>query len=223
MELDGFCERLKLAFEYQGEQHFSTKTHYIKNSKNLKIRRADDQLKAKLCKKHNITLLCVPEIPTRMQIEDLQKFICETAEKEGFKVSPDLLNKKISTRDAYNPGKLQGLKDLASSRGGHCLSSAYLGVKIKHEWQCGLGHTWSAVPTNVKKGAWCPQCGNKNKNIEKLDTIENMILLAKLQHGECLGFPSHQSKCTLHNYFFARNNGPFFSSLIVVVTNGHFS
>ena len=53
MELDGFCEELKIAFEHQGEQHFSLSTHYITSKKKLDQRIEDDQIKRDWCKKHS--------------------------------------------------------------------------------------------------------------------------------------------------------------------------
>ena len=52
MELDGYSEKLKIGFEYQGKQHFKL-TYYSKNQKILKERILDDKLKARICKRKN--------------------------------------------------------------------------------------------------------------------------------------------------------------------------
>ena len=49
MELDGYCESLKLAFEHQGEQHYSTKNPFINTEDKLQDRIKDDILKQSLC------------------------------------------------------------------------------------------------------------------------------------------------------------------------------
>lgn len=56
---------------------------------------------------------------------------------------------------------IHDLKTHALSRRGRCLSDEYVGVKAKYEWECGVGHTWSATWEHVGFGTktWCPHCG----------------------------------------------------------------
>ncbi|MEM5435489.1 hypothetical protein [Paraburkholderia diazotrophica] len=54
---------------------------------------------------------------------------------------------------------LERMQAVARERGGQCLSSEYLGGKVKLTWQCDLGHVWDALPTNVvNRRSWCPNC-----------------------------------------------------------------
>lgn len=51
------------------------------------------------------------------------------------------------------------MQAIAEARGGRFLSTAYLGNRIKHTWQCALGHVWETTPgTIINRGAWCPNC-----------------------------------------------------------------
>lgn len=59
LELDGFCEELKLAFEYDGEQHYKS-ISFGSNDTSLKYRQTLDKLKNKLCKEAGITLIRIP-------------------------------------------------------------------------------------------------------------------------------------------------------------------
>lgn len=52
--LDGFCEELKLAFEYDGEQHYMEFDHY---NSSLAERQENDKLKDELCRANGITLI----------------------------------------------------------------------------------------------------------------------------------------------------------------------
>jgi len=54
--------------------------------------------------------------------------------------------------------RLAGLRQLAADRGGQCLARRYTGVQRKYRWQCANGHTWSATPTRIREGRWCPHC-----------------------------------------------------------------
>ena len=53
---------------------------------------------------------------------------------------------------------LSQLQDIASSRGGACLSEEYLNERTALSWRCSYGHRWKATPSKVKRGSWCPLC-----------------------------------------------------------------
>ena len=59
-QLDGSCSELKLAFEHQGEQHYSelAGSHFARNP--LSIRQEVDRQQVDLCQKHGVTLIRVP-------------------------------------------------------------------------------------------------------------------------------------------------------------------
>jgi rubrerythrin len=56
LELDGYCKKLKMAFEYDGEQHFKPVKCWGGKNRFLKTKKLD-LLKNKLCKNNNIRLL----------------------------------------------------------------------------------------------------------------------------------------------------------------------
>lgn len=57
MELDGLCEKLKIAFEYDGKHHFQN-TNYAKNDVTTTNER--DLIKDELCLKNDIRLIRIP-------------------------------------------------------------------------------------------------------------------------------------------------------------------
>jgi hypothetical protein len=59
MELDGYSEELKLAFEYQGYQHYS-KAHFHRTSEDFAWQQQRDQEKRDLCRAHGVILIEVP-------------------------------------------------------------------------------------------------------------------------------------------------------------------
>ena len=62
LQLDGFCEELSLAFEYQGIQHYKYPNHCHKNKKQFEAQIYRDNLKKQLCKENNIILIEIREI-----------------------------------------------------------------------------------------------------------------------------------------------------------------
>jgi len=78
-------------------------------------------------------------------------------------------------------GSIKDMHVLAKERGGKCLSEYYISTHTKLKWQCKEGHVWEAIPSNIKKGIWCPVCGGTKKK-----TIEDMHGLARDRGGKCL-------------------------------------
>jgi len=78
-------------------------------------------------------------------------------------------------------GTIEEMKNLASMRGGLCLSDNYRGSRTKLLWQCEQGHRWRAVPGRIKRGSWCPACA-RNQKLK----LEDYRALAAARGGNCL-------------------------------------
>lgn len=184
MELDGYCKTIGVAFEHQGEQHlrphprFHTKISFAK-------RVADDRLKVSLCKEHGVHLIQVPEIPQYLKLAEVKDFIIGECKKYRIKALPKHAVKiEISLRKAYVPNSneyLREIKSIARSKGGACLSKAYIGAVVKLEFKCRKGHRWKATPQHIRNGTWCPDCGGTKRG-----TIAQMKALAMKHGGKCL-------------------------------------
>ncbi len=46
---------------------------------------------------------------------------------------------------------IEEMRDIAKQRGGLCLSSEYMGNKVKLKWQCSDKHVWKAIPQSIKR------------------------------------------------------------------------
>src|SRR6185369_11406081 len=57
MRLDGYNEELKLAFEFNGQQHYALNPMFHKSGQDLSEQRKRDQKKRDLCKKEGIYLI----------------------------------------------------------------------------------------------------------------------------------------------------------------------
>ena len=58
---------------------------------------------------------------------------------------------------------IEEMQKIAEKKGGKCISTNYVNAKTKLIWECNIGHTWRAIPANIKKGHWCPICARNKK------------------------------------------------------------
>jgi hypothetical protein len=73
------------------------------------------------------------------------------------------------------------MKALAHTKRGKCVSTLYVNCGVALLWECAKGHRWSAVPSSIRKGAWCPECAGVRRG-----TIGQMQEIARSRSGKCL-------------------------------------
>jgi hypothetical protein len=73
------------------------------------------------------------------------------------------------------------IQRLAESRGGRCLSNGYVNGATKLSWRCSEGHQWTATPSQVRKGHWCPSCAR----VARL-SLHELQQVAASKGGQCL-------------------------------------
>ncbi len=49
---------------------------------------------------------------------------------------------------------LETFQEIARSKGGACLSDAYVNILAPLRWRCARGHEWEARPANIRSGNW---------------------------------------------------------------------
>ena len=76
-------------------------------------------------------------------------------------------------------GNIDEVNELASERGGECLSKIYVNARTKIKWKCDEGHIWEATTDNIRRGHWCPVCGYKKSWITKRQKTRKSKLLIK--------------------------------------------
>ena len=166
MEFDGWCEELGIAWEHHGLQHYQDITAF-KAKMPLSQRMAYDETKRILARQRGITLIEIPQLTRLLSIEDLSGFIVNLLRRSG-RGDCIVYEGAVDFTSAYIiDDRINELFDLAKSRGGKCLTNAYLGARYKYTWECGSGHHWKQSSDAIKRGIWCPYCsGRHNINIE---------------------------------------------------------
>jgi hypothetical protein len=180
LELDGFNEELKIAFEHHGRHHYKV-SHFSKSKHILKQRIKLDTLKEKLCKKNGIKLIVVPEVGEYVALNDLYRFIVTELKKNKIRIpkhKPFNLNSQTFQQKS---SQLQRLSDEAKKRNWVLLSTVYIGFHNKHDFICENKHTISITPGHFLNGRGCAVCSGKVKG-----SIEEMQKLASSKNGVCL-------------------------------------
>ncbi len=86
LELDFYCDKLKLAVEFNGQQHYQYTEYYHKHDHyNFYQQQQRDQSKRDLCMKNNIKLIIVK------YDQNVEQFLTNELIKFGFLSSPSLL------------------------------------------------------------------------------------------------------------------------------------
>ena len=70
LEIDGYCEELKLEFEYYGIQHHVYPNPFHKSKEEFNRQRKRDEMKDRKCKRHGTTLIRI-----KYDVRDLEDYI----------------------------------------------------------------------------------------------------------------------------------------------------
>lgn len=182
LELDGYNEDVKIAFEYNGEQHY--KIHYFsKSDKDLEKIKKKDLIKQYECKKLNIQLITIPYYAFQND-SDICKFIFEKLKINYIDI------------DFYKFYKMHGSyannlsEEIINNKSGKIINrpnSATITIKCKND------HIWTTKQEYINSGSWCPICVNKNIK----HTIQKMQDIAMQRNGKCLSDVYINSKTKL--------------------------
>lgn len=146
LELDGFNEKLKLAFEYDGEFHYKKNKSTSYTSKKVLNQQERDKIKDNLCYKNNITLI---RIPYTIKKENYQNYI----EQKCIKNNQIIINSsKLDIKNIKHVSKLlDDIKIYAQDNNLKLLSNTYLNCKKKLEWKCINNHIFQTTYHNLQK------------------------------------------------------------------------
>lgn len=217
LELDGWCESLKLAFEHQGDAHFKFTPKFHRTMARFHDQQRRDRAKRKACEARGITLIEIPEVPSRLSIESLASFIVEAVRGRRPDIEVKLAPGMVDYRGVYATdaatAELAMLMQRAKERGGSIISRHYLRRDLPLEWECAAGHRWRAKPANILQGQWCARCARCAKL-----SIEDLHNAADAHRGECLAteYTNNQTKVP-----WRCGAGHTFSAALATVRKGH--
>jgi hypothetical protein len=116
-------------------------------------------------------------------INSSTKLRWECGECHAWEATPDSIKRGRWCPECLGSKQLtiENMQEIATERGGNCLSDKYNNSSTKLKWECCERHVWEATPDSIKQGSWCPECA-RSKSL----TIEGMQELAAERGGKCL-------------------------------------
>jgi len=162
LELDGYNEGLRLAFEHQGRFHYEFIKHFHGSEYYFKKRLLLDKKKKALCRGNGVSLICVPELGSLLPLGSLKSFVIKEAKRLKIPIPQNASSKIIDYSPAFITSQHNYLADLhamAKKKGGSCMAKKWLGWKHKYPFKCSSGHEWKTTPDPfLRLGTWCPKC-----------------------------------------------------------------
>jgi hypothetical protein len=159
LELDGFCEPLRVAFEHDGPQHHGRPIHSGQTAAYFRDLRARDLLKDQLCARSGVTLIRIPSLVDTLPIDQLRSRIIEECKTRQIAVPfPDA---EVALSDTAESITLwQQCIAAVRAKGGKLLSPQYLGSQEPLLIECAGGHQFTMKPQHLKdqQFRWCRQC-----------------------------------------------------------------
>jgi hypothetical protein len=150
LELDGYNDELKIAFEYNGKQHYEI-TYYTQTDEKLKHRLYLDGLKRKYCLENGIHLIEIPYT----EKSDILGFIKGVLSDNDIPfVDRPVDIESFILKYSYYSNRYDKIKDVVESKGGVINEYKNSAINIS----CKNGHTWDSKFHMIKRGIWCKQC-----------------------------------------------------------------
>ena len=187
LELDGYCDSLRIAFEHQGDQHYR-ESAYHGGSSDFSLRQEYDQIKRSTCAAKGVFLVEVPQVGTGIRIRDLVAFLTSALQANGIGVpNADVA---VDFRGAYSPKQdsetWDALLRIIAERGGATSAVQYLGSREPIPLRCQQGHSWETNADSLHRGKWCPFCAASQKASKSRNSIERIAAIAESRGGSLL-------------------------------------
>ena len=185
LELDGYNDALKIAFEYQGEQHYNPIKFYGNENNGFKKQLERDEIKIKECEKRGIKLLIIRSFK-KMTNDVVLTEIKKQFDVHGLKID-NLLEIDINVFYSLRPKNKNhnDISEIAKNKKGRLLSFVN-SVNDLADFECEKGHLFTTKASHVKSGTWCRFCGYTKSSINRSKNIQEAHDLANKYGGKCL-------------------------------------
>ncbi len=176
LQLDGYNSKNRIAFEYQGYQHYTENSHFHSDEKRYNSQIDRDKLKKQLCKKNKITLIEIFEFKT-IRAGRIQLFVDQVKRKlDELNIIYSLEPFQLDLVELYrgrNSELYEQAKKIVEKKKGSI--QEFVGSESKHTYTCYKGHktTNRVLSVIIKSNASCAKCEATSKYKELKEIIES--------------------------------------------------
>ena len=158
LELDGYCEDLKIAFEHDGPQHERIEKYFNMTEEKLKSNQQRDSDKDRKCKEKGILLIRIPfRITKSSKMTKLFDYIISELNRNNVHYDYDPTS--FSYSDFwYSICRLKEIQKIAHKNGGKCLTNEFCSKQIPIELECAKGHKFKLKYKQLMEDEWCSTC-----------------------------------------------------------------
>lgn len=158
-ELDGFCEKLNICFEYHGKQHFfENKFFHQKEGAFLRQKERDKRLEEK-CSNLGISLITIPYTLSYEEGE-LELHIRENLIGLGIKIVKEPNLSELT----FHKSKIEEVKTKYKKKKIEVVSFSYKDYILSFDMKCSKGHTWNCGTEYIRRNMGCPFCSNHRRS-----------------------------------------------------------
>lgn len=189
LELDGYNEDLKLAFEHHGGHHYGLNNEFTRSKKEQCNLEARDKLKIRLVKSFGIRLIIVPEVPRLLKLIELPRFLEKHFKKVGVNPLVSPLHVKFEPKKAYSPNSeimMERLRKKIKSSGGKVIGD-YVNARSLMTFICKEGHKFKNTPDKIMgRGQWCRKCYEKNAKGKYRTSFDDLKKIVTAKGGNVI-------------------------------------
>jgi len=163
LQIDMFNERLRLAIEHHGVQHFKA-IEFWGGESALAYQQKRDQILRDACARAGITLVEVRQLGEVTSPEDFRKMVALACSQAKPPIPLPLSFwevdlEKVSFGSASADYWTRTI-EAAARLGFTCLSTVYAGAIVDHDWICSHRHAFRRAPRQILYGRNknCPEC-----------------------------------------------------------------
>ena len=114
MELDGYSDNARLAFEHHGTQHYKYSRRFHPTRLHFEEQKNRDKRKRHLCESRGIDLVEVPHIPIMLSLDEVPAFLDDALQTLGRKRV--MAHVKVDLAQAYDQSSLNELREIAKKK-----------------------------------------------------------------------------------------------------------
>jgi hypothetical protein len=176
LQLDGYNSKNRIAFEYQGYQHYTENSHFHSDERRYNSQIERDRYKKQLCKKNKITLIEIFEFKTIRagRIELFVNQVKKALNKLNLSYSHEPF--QLDLVELYRGKKselYEQAKKIVEKKNGSI--QEFIGAESKHAYTCSKGHktTNRVLSVIIKSNASCASCEAQSKYEALKEIIES--------------------------------------------------